>query len=167
MGICHQETEYLGSMKFEIIINELDEEMLSKLPLISKLSTSINWFFVDKFYGNDLKSIRLIFILIKKKQGYEEWFKTRKPKYISHNVLETFSVEKIEINREFVIESRIDNDFYDSFLKATDEESKKLLAKEILNSLSKLDVLPKKLKDFDKERFMEDLQQFLILEKLI
>ncbi len=167
MDICHQGIKYLGRMNFEIVVNELDEEISDKLPLVKELSTLTNKFYSDKFYGNGLKSLRLILILIKTKQGYEEWFKARKPKYTEHNVLETFSGQKIEINKEFAIEYRIDNDIYDSFFKATDEKSKKILATEILNSLSNLEALPKKVKDFDKEQFKEDMEQFFKSEKLI
>jgi hypothetical protein len=151
-------------MNFDIVINELDEEMSGKLPLVKELSTLTNKFYLGKFYGNDLKSLRLIFILIKTKQGYEEWFKVRKPKYTEYNVIETFSGQKIEINKEFAIEYRIDNEIYDSFLKATDGDSKKILAQEILNSLSNLDALPKKVKDFDKKAFINDLEIFLTKE---
>lgn len=154
-------------MEFKIIINELDSEMLSKLSLIKKFSIFVEKFFSDKNYGDDLKSLRLIFILIKNREGYEEWFKARKPKYTEHKVLGTFSGKKIEINKEFAIESRVDSDNYDNFLKATDEESRKILAQEILNSLSNLDALPKKVKDFDKEQFKADIEQFFKSEKLI
>lgn len=154
-------------MIFEIVINELDEEMSIKLPVIKEFSTFIAKFLSDKDYGNGLKSLRLIFILIKTKKGYEAWFKTRKPKFTEHKILETFSGKKIEIDKEFVIESRIDNESYDNFLKATETESRKILAHEILNSLSNLDVLPKKVKDFDKERFKADMEAFFKDQKLI
>lgn len=154
-------------MKFEIVVNELDEEMKNKLSLIKDFSLFINNFSSNNFYSDDLKSIRLIIILIKTQKGYEEWFKVRKPKFITHKIIETFTGDKIEINKEFVIETRIDNEDYDNFLQATDEESKRVLALEILKSLSYLDALPKKVKDFDKERFKLDIEQFFKTEKLI
>jgi len=160
MDIYHQAIKFSDKMNFEIVINELDEEMSIKLPVIKEYSTFIAKFLSDKDYGNGLESLRLIFILIKTKKGYEEWFRTRKPKFTEHNILETFSGEKIEIIKEFAIESRIDNDSYDNFLMATETESRKILAQEILNSLSNLDALPKKVKDFDKEKFKSDVEQF-------
>ena len=63
--------------------------------------------------------------------------------------------------------NNLTRDLYDKFVTGTVEESEKILATEISNSLSNLDLLPKKIKDFDKERFRADMQQFFKEQKLL
>lgn len=142
--------------------------MAIKLPIINHLSNSIKTHFLNYDYGKDVKSIVIITILVKTRKGYEEWYKIRKPKFISHKIIENPSIGlRKEINKEFVTETRYDNELYDTFLKATDKVSKEILAQELLKSLSNLDALPKKVKDFDKERFRADMEAFFKEQNLL
>lgn len=155
-------------MNFELRVNELDEKMSNKLFLVKDLSETIRYFFTDKFYGKDLKSIIIIIILIKTQKGYEEWYKVRKPKFIEHKIIKNIPTGNIlEIEKEFTIETRIDFDDYDNLLIASDKEGKHIIAQEILKSLSNLDALPKKVKDFDKKRFKADMEIFFKEQNLI
>lgn len=65
-------------------------------------------------------------------------------------------IEFVE-DRIFAYDIKLD---FESFKNQTDEDNKKMLASEILDSLTKFDALPKKVKDFDKERFKEDMRMF-------
>jgi len=67
---------------------------------------------------------------------------------------------QLEWNKRFVIEIRFNNDVYDEFLKADDEQSKRIIARETLKALELLDKVPKRLKDFDKERFRTDVANY-------
>lgn len=54
----------------------------------------------------------------------------------------------------------IDNEVYEDFVDSSNEESVKILAKEIINSLSNLESLPKKIKNFDRKTFKNDFRTF-------
>ena len=60
-------------------------------------------------------------------------------------------------DKRFVIEILFSKDVYDEFKLADEEQSKKIIARESLNALILLDKIPKKLKDFNKERFRADV----------
>ncbi len=148
-------------MEFKIRINELDEIISHKLGSVGSFSEIINEHFSPLSYGNGVNSIVLIIILIRTKPGYEKWYKVRKPKFIEHKVIENKLTGCCKIiEKEFVIETRLDFDDFDNFLNSSETLGKKILASEILKSLSNLDSLPKKVKDFDKERFMKDMKTF-------
>lgn len=55
----------------------------------------------------------------------------------------------------------IEPDEYEDFVSGTDLNSLEIIKAKILESLSNLDRLPKKVKDFDKERFMLDMRTVL------
>lgn len=96
--------------------------------------------------------------------GYEDWFKVRKPRYQAISKVKMLDGNIKEQRGVFTYDVKLD---FETFVSATEEGSRKILAIEILNSLFNLDALPKKVKDFDKERFKEDIEQFFKSEKLI
>ena len=65
------------------------------------------------------------------------------------------------MNKLFINEFNFNSDEYEEFISVSDEESKKILQDKIIESLENLDKLPKKVKDFDKVRFKNDLLTFL------
>ena len=65
------------------------------------------------------------------------------------------------MNKLFINEFNFNSDEYEEFISVSDEESKKMLENKIIESLENLDKLPKKVKDFDKARFKNDLLTFL------
>ncbi|RMZ59697.1 hypothetical protein D1632_08720 [Chryseobacterium nematophagum] len=66
----------------------------------------------------------------------------------------------LETVKQYSYDIKFDNELYDDFVSSSDEESKKLLVRKILESFEHLDKLPKKVKDFDKEKFKSDVEQF-------
>lgn len=80
-------------------------------------------------------------------ENYGSWYKLKKIKYD-------------EENKFLYYEFFLKNDELTHFINSSDEESNKILAKKILESLENLDKLPKKVKDFDKERFKQDIKHF-------
>ena len=63
-------------------------------------------------------------------------------------------------HKRFELEVRFDNDVYDEFLHADEDQSKRIIARETLKALDLLDKVPKRLKDFDKERFRTDVANY-------
>lgn len=71
------------------------------------------------------------------------------------------------MNKLFINEFNFNSDEYEEFISVSDEESKKILENKIIESLENLDKLPKKVKDFDKKTFKNDLLLFLKKETQI
>lgn len=151
-------------MIFEIRIYEIDHPMLNKSSWIEDFSKQyLIPAFEDQSYGPDILNVVIVIILIRHEPGYEAWYKPRRPKYIEHyESVSYITGEPVrwEWNKRFVIEIRFNNDVYDEFLKADDEQSKRIIARETLKALELLDKVPKRLKDFDKERFRTDVANY-------
>jgi hypothetical protein len=119
-------------------------------------------------YGEGIVEYAIKLYIVNPPIGFEHLFKDFKPKFIEHKLIPNkYTGEKLELNKYFNYSIKITGDLYNKFLTGTVEESEKILATEILNSLSNLDALPKKIKDFDKERFKADMEQFFKAQKLV
>ena len=151
-------------MKYQIQVYELDSPMEKKTWWLCDFSRDyLESVFIDRSYGKDIENISIVIILIRHIPGYEAWYKPRRPKYIEHyESVSYITGEPVrwEWNKRFVIEIRFNNDVYDEFLKADDEQSKRIIARETLKALELLDKVPKRLKDFDKERFRTDVANY-------
>lgn len=151
-------------MKYQIQVYELDSPMREKSWWLRDFSRDyLESVFIDRSYGKDIENISIVIILIRHIPGYEAWDKPRRPKYIEHyESVSYITGEPVrwEWNKRFVIEIRFNNDVYDEFLKADDEQSKRIIARETLKALELLDKVPKRLKDFDKERFRTDVANY-------
>ena len=143
-------------MKFGISL-ESDTEARSKSMIIRTMSNSLEEYLNNRDYGEGIQTFYIGCICIRTVPGYEEWYKIRKPRYKELLKFKTLDNKIAEIKCYFGYDIKMD---YEPFLKATDEGSRKMLAQEILKSLSNFDKLPKKVKDFDKERFKADIEQF-------
>ena len=147
-------------MIFEIEIYEIDQPMLNKSSWIEDFSKQyLIPAFKGKYYGQDILNIAIVIILIRHLPGYEAWDQPRRPKFIDYYKVSLMG-RQLEWNKRFVIEIRFNNDVYDEFLKAGDEQSKRIIARETLKALELLDKVPKRLKDFDKERFRTDVANY-------
>jgi len=109
----------------------IDEKADHKSHLIISLSEALKEYFQDKNYGEDIKD------------------------YIIG------TGEEHIMNKLFINRFNFNPDEYEEFISVSDEESKKILENKIIESLENLDKLPKKVKDFDKARFKNDLLTFL------
>lgn len=152
-------------MKFSIGLTldsvSLDETTFkNKSAIVYELSKSINEY-IRQFDYNRISEYAIVMYIVNPPIGFEHLFKDLKPKFIEHKVsINKYTGELFEINKYFNYSVKITGETYSSFIRGTDEESKKILATTILKSLSLLDAMPKKIKDFDKERFKRDLEQF-------
>lgn len=154
-------------MRFRITV-EIDVESEHKSKIIRELSDDLETFFSSKNYGEDIQNYLLGCICIRTKKGYEDWYKIRKPKYTDYKKTKNkLTGEDYEIIKTYENDFKLDNEIYEEFVSSTDEESKKILAHEILNSLSNLNSLPKKVNNFDRERFKTDLKTFFKEQNLI
>ncbi len=129
----------------------------SKSDILNDLYKNIVNYFKDKDYGTGIQHFYIGCILVKTPPGYEYFFEVRKPRYqeLSKVKMPDNSIE--ELPGTYIYGIKPD---YDLFVNATEEDSKKILFDEILASLSHLDKLPKRVKDFDKEQFKKDVTAF-------
>ncbi len=127
-----------------------------------EFSNSLKEYFINKSYGEELNHFLIGIICVKPE--FESFFKVRKPRYKAVDNIKLFDGGTTELIGVYGYDIKLN---FEEFVSANEIESKKILAQEILNSLSNLDALPKKVKDFDKERFKADMEQFFKSEKLI
>jgi len=154
-------------MKFAIT-QELDAVTNKKANLIQSISNDLESFLKNKNYGSDIETFYIGFIGIKTKVGFDNYYKERSPKYIDYKQTKNrLTGIVIEISKEYSYDIKFDNELYDEFVNSSDEESKKLLARKILESFEHLDKLPKKIKDFDKEKFKADVEEFFKEQDLL
>jgi hypothetical protein len=147
-------------MRFALTV-EASEGVADKTTLIQELSNKLSDYFSDKDYGNDV--IRILIGVICVAPEFEWFSKIRKPRYKFYRKYIRDSIEIIE-DRVFTFDLKID---YEDFENQTNDENRKMLALEILKSLSNLNSLPKKVKDFDKKRFKGDVIAFFDEQKLL
>jgi len=73
-------------MEFNIKINEVDEEFIETEDEFSNWSNKINSSLTNLTFGTGFSSFSLVLILVRHREGYEHWFKPRKP-IVKKNVL--------------------------------------------------------------------------------
>jgi len=171
--ILNKAIKFLDRMKFNISLRLFDislSELIRKNTesIINELSNNLNAYIAKRDYGKGILEYDVIIYVINMPNGYEHLYKDFNPKYIESKLFTNkHTGEVFEINKHFSYSVKIEGEKFEWFLSEIDEGRKKILAQEILNSLSNLDKLPKKVKEFDKERFKEDIEQFFKSEKLI
>jgi hypothetical protein len=147
-------------MKFAII-QYTDTKSEKKSHLVQDISNNLQDFLKNKNYGEDIEVFLIGFLGVKTKPGYEDWYKEKKPRYVDYKQSKNrITGEMMEVIKNYSYDIKFDYELYDEFVDGTDEESRKLLAKKILESFEHLDKLPKKVKDFDKEKFKADVEKF-------
>lgn len=154
-------------MKFAIGIT-CDKEVNEKIELINELKGKINAFLNTQDYGNGILDYFISLSIVNPPKGFEHLFPILKPKFTEYKErINKHTGEKYEIVKQFHYGIKIDGENFERFVNANKTESQTIIALEILNSLSNLDTLPKKVKDFDKKRFKEDMKRFFKEQNLI
>jgi len=139
-------------------------EVQGKSIIIHSLSDDLDIFFKNKDYGNDVKSYTIGVHCKNVPPGYEKFSKFPKPSYTKGK--KTINPDGIPFTFEDSFEHSIKLDF-ETFKNGTNEECRKLLAGEILQSLKVLDAMKGKIKDFNAEKFKEDLENYFKEKGLI
>jgi hypothetical protein len=134
---------------------EHDHYMRSRVPSVLFLNSILKYYLLDKDYGNGINRYFIGFVGIKTTPGYEHWYQERKPRYRSY-----IAEDEVTLINQFSYDIKIDMAEYDMFITLSDGDCLNHLGHRILISLSYLDKLPKKVKNFDKERFKQDMKCF-------
>jgi hypothetical protein len=137
---------------------EIGYQVSDKMSVIFSQNRYLHDYFLDKDYGEGIKHIYIGLICVQRRKGYEKFHKIRKPKYKAIEKTKSLDGTIKQLNGYFTYDIEID---FESVVNLTAIETNHLFVVELLNSLSKFDYLSKKLKDFDKEQFKENLKEAL------
>ena len=148
-------------MHFNIALT-MDTRAGIKSHILTNLSIYLKKSFKDKDYGADLQNYTLGFTSVLAPEGYGHFFEKKKPLYVSDRTTKNrFTGERHHMYRLFIDSIVIEPHEYEDFVTGTDHNSLQIVKAKILESLSNLNRLPKKVKDFDKERFRIDMRNLL------
>jgi len=154
-------------MKIILNIAVSDPMDTGKSSLVYELAKEMNVFFSDKQYGDSVETISINFLMTFSREGYEDWYKEKKPVYTEYkSTVSKLTGQTIEITKTFRYEIKLADETIIKFAGSTHEESRRVIATEVFQSLHKLDKLPVKV-DFDKQRFKEDVAVFFEEKKLL
>ncbi len=156
-------------MEFNIEKTVSEEALVKdKNNLILSLEEDTRNYLKNRNYGEDVKYYTIKLSCVNPPQGFEHLFKLLPPKYIDLKVSKNVHTgEEQRFEKHFFCSINIIGNLYDEFVNSSDENSKKLLVEKIVESFEHLDKLPKKVKDFDKERFTTDVEEFFRKQGLI
>lgn len=127
-----------------------------------KLDAKLETYFKNKSYGEDICTYLIGVISVH--PNYDQFFKIRRPFYVEDK---TVTLDKIlgpvRIYKSFSFNIKLD---FEEFISSNTEDGLKMIAGSIMETVKTLKY-PKKIKDFDKERFYEDLRLFFEKEKIL
>ena len=129
------------------------EKSVSKRQAIKEVSDVAMNLVASNDYGESIEKILVGLIVVE--PVYDAFSKPRRPRYTEHKETRAFGSIPIVIHKILDIEIKLD---YEQVLEAEGEELKRIVASEVLNTLHDLKV-PKKVTDFDKDRFVADIDR--------
>jgi hypothetical protein len=139
-------------LKISVIDSSISwKKSVSKRQAIKEVSEAANNLVASNDYGESIEKMLVGLIVVE--PVYDVFSKPRRPRYTEHK--ETMALGSIPIvtNKTLEIEIKLD---YGQVLAAEDEELKRIVASEVLNTFKNLKV-PKKVTDFDKDCFVADI----------
>lgn len=152
-------------MKIAITLT-IDQRAKHKSYIISDMSNKLAIYFRDKDYGLDIQDYIIGCICTLPPEGFEKFNIPHKPVYVDDKTTKNrFTGENQRMYKLFINEFNFNAEEYEEFISVSEEESKRVLTTKIIDSLKNLDLLPKKVKNFDKENFKNDLLIFFNAEK--
>ncbi|MBR5082231.1 MAG: hypothetical protein IKX35_07315 [Bacteroidales bacterium] len=127
------------------------EKSVSKRQAIKEVSDAASNLVASNDYGESIEKMLVGLIVVE--PVYDDFSKPRRPRYTEHKETKAFGSIPIVIHKTLEIEIKLD---YGQVLASEEEELKRIVASEVLNALHNLKV-PKKVTDFDKDRFVADI----------
>ena len=121
----------------------------------NQFENSLKEYFNHRDYGDGIKKICIGIICIS--PDFEQFGQPGKPKYTYEYKTYTQAGVTYTVGRLLEYDIKLD---FETFRNASYEEAGKILAKEIMSSLIVFDKMKKKIKDFDRELFGKDLEQY-------
>ncbi len=132
-----------------------------KRRILITLEESINQLIKNVNYGKSIETFLIGLIAVE--PLYDKFFEPRRPRYTEHKETVAFGSIPIVIHKTLEIEIKMD---YTQVLTAEGDRLRIIVASEVINTLRTVK-LPKKVTDFNKERFVADLESYFRSEHLI
>jgi hypothetical protein len=111
-------------------------------------------------YGADLQHFSVGLICMRSVPGYEEWYKTRKPRFRSRETVKLLDGSSEELVNTFGYDIKLTDEEYEQFVSSSPREAAAQVSELLIRSLVHLDDLPSKVQDFDRTRFEADVAHF-------
>ena len=140
---------------------EADAKSSLKVELASNFVDELSAFLKPINYGAGILGISIGFICIEFVPGYENWHKARKPRFTKNKKVKLLSGDSITAKNNFSYDMKFSADEYARFTQSTDNESVKVFATKLIDSLSAFDQLPKSVTDFNIGQFTADIEKFV------
>jgi len=140
---------------------ETDLEADGRSDLIHDFSNEIASFLQERSYGDEIKNYSVGIICLRPVQGFEEFSKERKPKFISSQVIRLIDGSSKVLEKLYSYDIKFDSGSYERFVSGSEEDALRVLKELFVNSLSNLDKLPKKISSFDSRGFKSDVIDYL------
>ena len=141
-------------LKISVIDSSISwEKSVSKRQAIKEVSEAASNLVASNDYGESIEKMLVGLIVVE--PVYDDFSKPRRPRYTEHKETKAFGSIPIVIHKTLEIEIKLD---YGQVLASEEEELKRIVASEVLNALHNLKV-PKKVTDFDKDRFEADIDR--------
>lgn len=141
-------------MKLHIDVPITNDEVVFKKSLeIPKYNNILETF---QFYNEYIEVFRIDILMVYTEGKYEsfsDWYKLREPKYVLKG-------------KTLIIETFLTNSLLNTFVNANHNDDYKILSNLILETIADVE-LPKKVKDFDKEKFKMNVENFFKKEGII
>ncbi|MBV4360354.1 hypothetical protein [Pinibacter aurantiacus] len=154
-------------MKFSIALT-IDGDQNGKASLINDFSESMKSFLKNRDYGGCIHEWLILLTIVQPPAGYEQLFKFHNPKYTENKSRKNrFTGEVYQIFKRFDYSIQLSGDLYSRFMNGTSNESRKILADEILKSLSNFDGLSKKIEIDEIENVKKDVRLFFEEQELV
>jgi hypothetical protein len=148
-------------MNISIAFNFVSPKFSTKQQALSRINEVLNDLISSIVYGDSLESILIGLIAIE--PIYNKFAIPRRPRYTEHKETMAFGSIPIVIHKTLEIEIKLD---YEQVLIADDDALCKIVATKVLNTLRSLK-LPKKVTDFDKDKFVTDVESVFLSEHYI
>jgi hypothetical protein len=114
---------------------------------------------LDQDYGADLQNFTIGLVCMRSRPGYEGWYKARRPRFQTRERVRLLDGASTELANVFGYDIRLTDDEYEQFVAANPRNAVELVSAKLLESLSALDELPSKVREFDRPRFQADFER--------
>lgn len=136
------------------------EKCANKRQSLREMTETISRFVSEKDYGQSIETI--LVGLLADDPIYDAFSKPRRPRYTEHKETMAFGSIPIVIHKSLELEIKLN---YEQVLATEGEEFVEMIALEVLDLFQGMK-LPKKVTDFDKDRFVADMDK-LFHEKFL
>lgn len=140
---------------------DTDTKAYKKAHLVTRLSGNLETYLETRNYGSGVYELLIRFICQEEVPGSEAFQKVRKPRFVDVEEIELIGGGTEKVYKLFSYDMKMNGDTYNAYVSSPDQMSLMLLAQEIINSLVNIDKLPKRVRDFDREKFKADVRYYL------